>query len=243
MSNLVVKIKFGEDNRRVTVGANLTFSQLVELLGQLFPSSPSGSLTIKYLDDDEDMVTISSDLELKEAVGMPSTQSAQVLRLIIFPKMTTPIVEPQTQQIPPPSSRASPPSPSPTSSQPSPSPFSFPQFQLPTGNPFGMLNNLNLNTATLQPLITQALANPQILALLPQILPLIQQFSSQLNAVGGNNGNNNSNLTKPVTDIANDLTNLFRNLGVNQQSTTPSQPTPSSPLEQFRSKWFSKHSS
>jgi len=244
MSNLVVKIKFGEDNRRVTLGANPTFSQLVELLSQLFPSYPSGSLAIKYLDDDEDMVTISSDLELKEAIGIPSTQSAQVLRLLVSPKLTTPFVPEPTTQVPPSPTPEPTPIPSPASSQStqSSSPFSFPQFPFGNGNPFGMLNNLNLpnlsslqgsTLGALQPLITQALANPQVLTLLPQILPLLHQFAGQLNgATNSNASGNNNNPTKPLTDMANELTALFKNLGVNQQPNSPSQTPSSTPLQQ-----------
>ena len=86
---LVLKIKFGEDTRRLTVEHVPNFSQLVVLLKQLFGNLRE-PFQIKYLDEDQDMITITSDLELKESVSVASvTQSSlgsPVLRLFVFCK-------------------------------------------------------------------------------------------------------------------------------------------------------------
>jgi len=84
---LVLKIKYGEDTRRITVEHVPNFSELTTLLQQLFPNLAL-PFQVKYMDEDQDMITITSDLELKESVNVASvTQSslgAPVLRLFIF---------------------------------------------------------------------------------------------------------------------------------------------------------------
>jgi hypothetical protein len=84
---LVLKIKFGEDTRRITVEHIPNFSQLSALLQQLF-SNLQAPFQVKYIDEDQDMITITSDLELKESVNVASvTQSSlgsPVLRLFIY---------------------------------------------------------------------------------------------------------------------------------------------------------------
>lgn len=83
---LVLKIKFEEDTRRLTVESAPTFDQLVVLLKQLFPNLRS-PFHVKYQDEDGDFITITTDLELKESVNVSSvTQSslgAPVLRLFL----------------------------------------------------------------------------------------------------------------------------------------------------------------
>lgn len=212
--SLVVKFKFEEETRRITTTEAPTFAYLGEVLSQLFPGYSSG-FTLKYLDDDEDMVTISSDLELKEAINMPSTQSTKVLRLFVFPKLSQGTASQSNSQ--PPKQAA------PSSSSSSSSPQTFPSM-----DPTAMFNNL-------QPLINQFLANPQLLALLPQFLPLIQQFTNSVVNTGTNNSNNNSKA--PFPELANELTNLFRNFGINTQpsanSPSSSSPSPSSAPNSF----------
>jgi len=83
---LVLKIKFGEDTRRLTVESAPTFAQLVVLVKQLFPNLHE-PFQVKYEDEDRDLITITTDLELKECVNVSSvTQSslgAPVLRLFL----------------------------------------------------------------------------------------------------------------------------------------------------------------
>jgi next-to-BRCA1 protein 1 len=83
---LVLKIKFGEDTRRLTVESAPTFAQLLVLVKQLFPNLQE-PFQVKYEDEDRDLITITTDLELKECVNVSSvTQSslgAPVLRLFL----------------------------------------------------------------------------------------------------------------------------------------------------------------
>jgi len=147
---LVLKIKYGEDTRRLTVEHIPNFSQLVVLLRQLF-TNLSEPFQIKYIDEDQDMITITSDLELKESVSVASVTSSSlgspVLRLFVFgiskeaPKSETPKEAPKTEQ---------------------------PQ------NPFGNLGQL-LNNPMIQGLLGNALSNPQMLQ------QFLNQFIGSLN--------------------------------------------------------------
>jgi len=141
---LVLKIKFGEDTRRITVEHVPNFEQLTALLKQLF-NSLQEPFSIKYTDEDQDMITITSDLELKESVSVSSiTQSslgAPVLRLFVFGTQPKPNVAPGKEEVPLPKSDQT----KASGEQP---------------NPFANLANLapflnNLNPQLFQQLLTQ----------------------------------------------------------------------------------------
>jgi hypothetical protein len=85
---LVVKIKYGEDTRRITIDYTPRFVDLSKMLRQLFGSIGS-TFVIKYLDDEGDLVSLSSDLELKEALSVSTKQTTQVLRLFAFGTVPT----------------------------------------------------------------------------------------------------------------------------------------------------------
>lgn len=93
---VVLKIKFEEDTRRVSFEGSQTFSSLLSLLGQIFPNLPK-NVRVKYLDDDEDLVTISTDIELKEALTVASGKNVLRLYLSVDEKKAEPQVEPQAK--------------------------------------------------------------------------------------------------------------------------------------------------
>jgi next-to-BRCA1 protein 1 len=94
---LVLKVKLGEDTRRITVENVPTYSELVRLCEKLFSMSTT-SFAVKYVDDDEDMVTMSSDIELQEALNVIKQQGTNVLRLFLSveTKKTTESPKPAT---------------------------------------------------------------------------------------------------------------------------------------------------
>jgi hypothetical protein len=81
---IVLKVKFGDDTRRLTLEREPTFGELVELIGKLYVNLPT-NYAVKYIDEDEDQVTIGSDLELNEAIRISGGSNA-VLRLFITGK-------------------------------------------------------------------------------------------------------------------------------------------------------------
>jgi len=78
---LVLKVKFEEDTRRITLEQTPSFEALLATVKTLFPNVPS-SFIIKYVDEDEDAVTISSDIELTEAIRVAATNNLLRLQLI-----------------------------------------------------------------------------------------------------------------------------------------------------------------
>lgn len=156
---LVLKIKFGEDTRRLTVESAPTFAQLVVLLKQLFPNLRE-PFQVKYEDEDKDLITITTDVELKESVNVCSiTQSSlgsPVLRLFLT-------VPPQTTQA--------------TSAGKEEATFEHKaEEQQPQANPFAGFANTPLaqlfnNPALLQSIAGPILNNPQMLqSMLAQFL-------------------------------------------------------------------------
>jgi len=80
---LIVKIKHEEDTRRLTLASTPNFHDLVAVVRQLFQFDEHRSFVMKYIDDDQDLVTLSSDIELHEAIFVASKANPPVLRLII----------------------------------------------------------------------------------------------------------------------------------------------------------------
>jgi hypothetical protein len=94
----VVKIKFQEDTRRISLGMNLLlshlngpaiytiqserapeFHELTQIAKQLFGVQDPH---FKYEDDEKDLVTITSNIELKEAIAV-SAKTGSILRLFL----------------------------------------------------------------------------------------------------------------------------------------------------------------
>jgi hypothetical protein len=146
---LVLKIKFGEDTRRLTVESAPTFDQLVVLLKQLFPNLRS-PFSVKYQDEDGDLITITTDLELKESVNVSSvTQSslgAPVLRLFLTVPEKPPATSIPVEKEEVPETKAS---------------------ETPGQNPFAAFANSPiaqlLNNPSLLQSIAPILSNPQLL--------------------------------------------------------------------------------
>lgn len=82
MSNFVVKIKFQDDTRRISLDRAPEYQELVQIAKQMFTVQEPH---FKYEDDEGDMVTIASPVELREAISLAAKANA-VLRLSLFDK-------------------------------------------------------------------------------------------------------------------------------------------------------------
>ncbi len=83
-----IKVSNGVETRRFQVTGELTFEQLQEKLASIFPSAVvDKSLQLQYRDSDGDVITISSDEELQEALS--SLPNDSVLKLHIKRRQTT----------------------------------------------------------------------------------------------------------------------------------------------------------
>jgi len=184
---LVLKIKFGDDTRRLTVESAPSFAQLVTLLKQLFPNLRE-PFTVKYQDEDGDFITITTDLELKESVNVCSvTQSslgAPVLRLFL----TVPLSPPTTSI--------------PVGKEEVPfEPKAPEQPQTQAQNPFAAFANTPIAQLLNNPALLQSIAGP-ILSNPALLQSMIGQFFSSMG----------SSQQPSVPD----LTKLFEQLGLNQ---------------------------
>jgi dynein heavy chain len=69
-----IKITHSGDTRRVSVATDLTFASLVHITRNCF-ARRDGSITFVYTDDEDDLITIGSDLEVIEALRVASMQT------------------------------------------------------------------------------------------------------------------------------------------------------------------------
>jgi len=78
-THLALKVKHGDDIRRFSVQKNLTFGELHHLISKHFVIAPE-HVQLKYIDDEEELITLGSDLELQEAKRLQPS----VLRLNVY---------------------------------------------------------------------------------------------------------------------------------------------------------------
>ncbi|KAL6073065.1 Next to BRCA1 protein 1 protein, variant 2 [Balamuthia mandrillaris] len=84
---VAVKAKYGDDLRRVTVEDAITLEELHALLLSVFGPLPPFSL--KYEDEEGDLVSISSDVEVTEALNLASQRQNNTLRLFLSDQQRT----------------------------------------------------------------------------------------------------------------------------------------------------------
>jgi len=91
MAAVIIKASFNGDLRRISSQVK-NFEQLRQVLQNLFGSLPQ-VFTLKYQDDDNDFITITSDIELEEAITLAVSKKTNILRLFIEAKANTPAPE------------------------------------------------------------------------------------------------------------------------------------------------------
>jgi len=77
----IIKVKFEEDTRRLTLEDVPSFAGVLSAVKSMFPNLPN-TFFVKYVDEDEDTVTISSDMELTEAIRIAAPNNLLRLQLI-----------------------------------------------------------------------------------------------------------------------------------------------------------------
>lgn len=79
---LIIKIKTKDEIRRISLEQPPKFAELIKILHQMF--SGSSCFTIKYLDDENDLVTVTNDRELEEAIHcVAMLRQPPILRLFL----------------------------------------------------------------------------------------------------------------------------------------------------------------
>jgi len=78
---LTIKASFNEDIRRFSVDSNIDFSSLTNLVHQLFHLNEKASYYLVYIDNEDDWIKISTDIELEEAKSFTLKSENTTLRL------------------------------------------------------------------------------------------------------------------------------------------------------------------
>jgi len=86
--DVVIKARLGSDIRRFQLPREGGFDSLLALLNQIYDSLPANCF-VKYKDDEGDLVSVTSDEELEEALRLAAEQSSKVLYLSLFPLSST----------------------------------------------------------------------------------------------------------------------------------------------------------
>lgn len=81
--SVIVKIVFEDDIRRISLRAKDPFESLLEEVQRIYTGKFSGGVQVRYVDDENDRVTVTSDMELQEALEV----SDHTLKLYISPKI------------------------------------------------------------------------------------------------------------------------------------------------------------
>jgi hypothetical protein len=86
---VIIKAELKDDIRRFSTPSNITFADLQSRLRQLYGLSAQ-TISLKYVDDEKDLVTLSTQDEMEEALRVASRQNF-VLRIFVFlPDMQPP---------------------------------------------------------------------------------------------------------------------------------------------------------
>eukprot|EP01119_Soliformovum_irregulare_P019292 TRINITY_DN6074_c0_g1_i1.p1 TRINITY_DN6074_c0_g1~~TRINITY_DN6074_c0_g1_i1.p1 ORF type:complete len:399 (-),score=89.87 TRINITY_DN6074_c0_g1_i1:62-1258(-) len=92
---VTAKIIKGDEIRRVTFDEKITYEELTEIVSKLFRIP--GPINFKYEDDEKDLITATSTLEIQEAIRV-SISSGSVLRLFVQ-EATAPSTVPPVERI------------------------------------------------------------------------------------------------------------------------------------------------
>lgn len=213
---LILKVKLGDDTRRITLDRLPSYSDVMGICEKLFSRS---NFVIKYTDEDNDLVTVSSEVELSEAYNVMKTQKTNILRLTLVV----------------PSSPSSADAKKPENNTTSSSTPNFPPFvdidlcSLPIGQ---ILNPQFINTF---------LSNPELVTKVTELLQNIQAQRggnpmAELSTLFQNLGLTPDTAGKPVEQVFGQLSDFIQSLSSNLSSMMPSQtstptPKPANPEE------------
>jgi hypothetical protein len=85
---ITFKVKLGSELRRFSLPVTLQWDDLLEKINNLFNFQTGSKVTVKYEDDEKELVTVDSTEELQEAIRVYSQQQSNCIRLEIFLSQT-----------------------------------------------------------------------------------------------------------------------------------------------------------
>jgi len=87
---IIVKTFLGNDVRRFLLPEEASYEELKSLVNSLYGNNCSDNFIFKYHDEERDLCSITSDVELNEAIRICSQNTSKILRLTLFANNTTP---------------------------------------------------------------------------------------------------------------------------------------------------------
>jgi hypothetical protein len=93
----VLKLYYNNEIRRIALSEKVSFSTLTNLVKELFSSSKLlGNFVLKYLDNEEDVITVASDQELSEAFRLAQETKPAIIKFQVVPVASP--VQPSSQK-------------------------------------------------------------------------------------------------------------------------------------------------
>lgn len=80
---LTLKTTFENDTRRRQFASSSTLANLKSVVQELYGQQGSG-VTLKYVDDDGDLITLGSEAEMRECVAIAEKKNNGVMRVSVF---------------------------------------------------------------------------------------------------------------------------------------------------------------
>lgn len=86
----VLKFYFNNDIRRIALSEQVPFSTLIAFVKDLFASNPlPEKFVFKYVDNENDVITVTSDEELLEAFRISAKQAPSLIKFEVVPVATS----------------------------------------------------------------------------------------------------------------------------------------------------------
>lgn len=84
---IIIKISLGKDIRRLAIDNMMSYNTLYQVVTNMFSDlTENPNFGVHYIDNENDPITVGSDLELEEALRQLPNEDPKVLRLYITPR-------------------------------------------------------------------------------------------------------------------------------------------------------------
>jgi hypothetical protein len=101
-TSLAVKLALDGQVRRIRINRDSTYEQLQLLVRSSFPSLATSGFVLKFLDDEDELCTICSDVEFSEAMDLTIASLKPSLKIFLERSSLAPVVEPASVETPTP---------------------------------------------------------------------------------------------------------------------------------------------
>lgn len=216
MVKLTTKVLYGDDIRRLTFENKPTYEELFKLLADLYKTNQNlHDFTIKYVDDENDHISLTNDREVVEAWNLATNNDTRdgTLRLVLTPNTSNSAVK--NQDLDPIATN--------TSQMNNNNVNVESTFKDNPGDVNACVNKIISDVGNANPNLKPLLESNDVQNLIQQYQPLIQQFMPTLQQLASNgfnpSMNNNNNIpnnsfgSNPSGNFNSDPVNAAPNFG------------------------------